>query len=854
MRVPASTYRLQLSADFRLADALAAVPYLDALGIAALYLSPVTAATPGSRHGYDVCDPTRVNPELGSEEDLAALSAALRQRGMGILLDIVPNHMAASTHNPWWRDVLAAGPASSAADLFDIAWHPVGAGGRPQVLLPVLGERYGEALARGDIRVDREEIAYFERRYPVAGDTRDGLEAARSDREALHRLLERQHYRLADWRVASERINYRRFFDVSDLVALRSQEPSVFQRTHALALRLARAGQVAGLRIDHVDGLWDPRGYLERLQAELGGEVWIVVEKILIGDEALPEEWPVAGTTGYEFGRAVTGLQVDAGGLQALDDLYHRFTGKPERFADLLARQKLRMLRDLFAGEIERRSAELFELSDRDRSARDLSRRQLADALAEVTASLPVYRLYGRAGAARPADRALLDQAMAEVAARRPDLDGAVLAWVRRVLALDLGDAADEPSLARAWVELVMRWQQLSGPVMAKGLEDTALYQYNRLLSLNMVGGEPDPPRRHLSAGEFHRRAAAQLARWSGGLNATTTHDSKRSEDVRSRLHVLAEIPDVWLRAVWRWRSLNQPHRWSRGARTVPDPNEELFVYQTLLGAWPLTAGEMDGFAERIRAYLVKATREAKVHTSWLEPDEEHEAAVVAFADALLDQGRAPDFRADMERLAGRVARWGAVNSLAQLVLKLAAPGVADFYQGTELWTLTLVDPDNRRPVDLAARARLLAEVERAASESGLAALLRNWRDGRVKLLVTARGLRARRAEPDLFLRGDYLPLEAGGHAADHLFGFARRREGAWLVCAVPRFPARLAAGFPLGARTWRDTILALPPGAPDRWTDVTTGQLCRAEEGGLRAADLFRWLPVALLRSREPG
>lgn len=850
MRVPTSTYRLQLSAGFRLADALAAVPYLDALGIEALYLSPVTAATPGSRHGYDCCDPTRVNPEIGSEEELAALSAALRERGMGILLDSVPNHMAASTHNPWWRDVLARGSASLHADLFDIEWRAVGAGGRPQVLLPVLGGRYGEVLNRGEIRIDGDEIAYVDRRYPIAGDTRDGLEPARADVDALDRLLDRQHYRLADWRVASERINYRRFFDVAELVALHSQERSVFERTHELTLRLAKSGVVTGLRIDHVDGLWDPLGYLERLQAELGGDFWLVVEKILIGDEALPAEWPVAGTTGYEFGRAVTGVQVDAGGLQALDDLYHRFTGRPERFADLLSRQKLRMLRDLFAGEIGRRGEELCQLADCDRAGRDLSHRQLVEALAEVTAALPVYRLYARASGARPADRALLDEALAEVAARRPDLDPAVLAWLRRVLALDLAGA--EPALGGRGADLVMRWQQLSGPVMAKGLEDTALYQYNRLLSLNMVGGEPDPPRRHLTAGEFHRRAAAQLARWWGGLNATTTHDSKRSEDVRSRLHVLAEIPEVWLRAVWRWHALNQPHCTSRGGHTVPDPNEELFVYQTLLGAWPLAAADMESFGDRIREYLVKAAREAKVHTSWLEPDEEHEAALVEFATALLDPARAPHFHADMQRLAGLVARWGAVNSLAQLTLKLAAPGVADFYQGTELWTLTLVDPDNRRPVDLAARARLLAELEGAVTGGpALAALVRSWHDGRLKLLVTWRGLRARRAEPDLFLRGEYLPLEASGHLAGHLVAFARRQGDAWLVCAVPRFPARLAAGFPLGARTWRDTTLALPPGAPGEWTDLATGSIARAAGGALRAADLFRALPVALLRSR---
>jgi (1->4)-alpha-D-glucan 1-alpha-D-glucosylmutase len=326
------------------------------------------------------------------------------------------------------------------------------------------------------------------------------------------------------------------------------------------------------------------------------------------------------------------------------------------------------------------------------------------------------------------------------------------------------------------------------------------------------------------------------------------THDSKRSEDVRSRLHVLAEIPDVWRRAVWRWRTLNQAHRQRRGDREVPGPNEELFVYQTLLGAWPLTADEMGGFGERIRDYLIKAAREAKVHSSWIEPDEAHEAALIDFAAALLDEARAPGFHADMRKLAARVARWGAVNSLAQLVLKLAAPGVADFYQGTELWTLTLVDPDNRRPVDLAGRARMLAELEGAEPS----ALVRAWHDGRLKMLVTWRGLRARRAEPELFLRGAYQALEARGHAADHLVAFARRRGDAHLVCAVPRFPARLAAGFPLGARTWRDTVVALPAGEwPDAWTDVFTGAAVQSVDGALPAGDLFRALPVALLRSR---
>ncbi|HKE16608.1 MAG TPA: malto-oligosyltrehalose synthase [Kofleriaceae bacterium] len=927
IRGPASsTYRLQLGAAMRLPDAIAAVPYLDSLGVGALYLSPITAAAPGSGHGYDVCDPTIVSPELGSEDDLRALSAALSARGMGLLIDIVPNHMAASTANRWWRNVLADGPDSPDAPVFDIDWRPTGATGRGQVLLPVLGGAYGDVLARGEIRLviddDAPAVAYHDRRFPLAvhswpplldgwaarlsraGDAagaahlaairRDiraaetapgpirfiepgaaarlrrrvgelaagragareqlaaALEAER-DPDRLHALLEEQAYRLADWRIASERINYRRFFDVADLVGVRVGDEEVFARTHELIVRLAADRLVSGLRIDHIDGLWDPEAYLGRLQAAVGGDMWIVVEKILAGDEELPRDWPVAGTTGYELGRATASALLDPAGLAALDRLYHRFAGKPERFADLLFRQKLRVLDELFAGEIGQRGAELFRLADLDRVARDLSHRQIARALAAVTAAFSAYRTYARERRHRPEDRARIEEAVAEAARRRPEIDAGALALVRRVLLFEDGAPGGEAPWARdrAWLDFVLRWQQLTGPLMAKGQEDTALYQYNRLLSLNMVGGEPDPPRENLGPAGFHRHAAAQVERWWGGLTASSTHDSKHSEDVRGRLHVLAEIPDVWQRALWRWHRLNLGHRRQVGARVAPDPNEELFVYQTLLGAWPLDAGEVPRFGERVERYLVKAAREAKVHTSWQRADEEYEAALLEFARAILDPARSAAFLGELGRLVERAALHGAVNSLAQLALKLASPGVPDFYQGTELWTLTLVDPDNREPVDLASRAALLAELdERAARDgAGLCALLcRTWRAGAIKLFVTARGLRARRARPSLFQRGSYAPLEPDGARADHLIAFAREQGGEWLVCAVPRAPATLASGLPLGRRTWRNTSIRLPEGAPPRWRDHLSGETVEAADGALPAAALFRHLPVALL------
>ncbi len=919
-----STYRLQLGAAVRLRDALAAVPYLDALGVGALYLSPITAAAPGSGHGYDVCDPTRVDPQLGTEEDVRALSAELASRGMGLLVDIVPNHMAASTANRWWRNVLADGPDSPDAPVFDIDWRPTGATGRGQVLLPVLGGPYGEVLARGEIVLVVDEdvpaVGYHDRRFPlavhswpplleawaarlgeadaeaaaslaaIAADIRaarsgegpirfvepaaaaelrrrvaevvghaGGREAlvaaleAERDPDRLHGLLEEQAYRLADWRIASERINYRRFFDISDLVGVRVGDPEVFARVHDLILRLAADRVITGLRIDHIDGLWDPGAYLGRLQTATGGDTWIVVEKILAGDEQLPREWPAAGTTGYEFGRAVACAMLDPAGLDALDRLYHRFTGRPERFADLLFRQKLRVLDELFAGEIGQRSAELCRLAELDRVARDLLHRRIGEALATVTAAFSAYRTYARDMHQRPEDRARIEDAVAEAARRQPELDPGALALVRRVLLFEAGASSVEALWARdrAWLEFVLRWQQLTGPLMAKGQEDTALYQYNRLLSLNMVGGEPDPPRENLGAPAFHRHAAAQVDRWWGGLTATSTHDSKRSEDVRGRLHVLADIPDVWQRALWRWHRFNTQHLRPVGDRLAPDPNEELFVYQTVIGLWPLDPSARPRFRERLERYLVKAAREAKVHTSWQRVDEAYEAALLEFAGAILDPARSARFLADLERVVERVAVHGAVNSLAELTLKLASPGVADFYQGTELWTLTMVDPDNRDPVDLADRAQLLAELdERAARDrAALCALLgRNWRTGAIKMFVTACGLRARRAQPALFQRGSYTPLEPSGARARHLLAFARELDGAWLFCAVPRLPASLGSGLPLGRRPWRDTSIALPAGAPARWRDLLSGQTLLVDQGALPAAALFRHLPVAIL------
>jgi len=927
-RVPAATYRLQFGGGFRFAEARELVSYLDALGITDLYASPLLAARTGSPHGYDVTDPARLNPELGGEEGFAALAGELRRHGMGLLLDVVANHMAADPENPWWCDVLRHGRRSPFANYFDIDWEPPRAGLAGKVLLPVLDEPYGRVLEKGELVPEPGEggfwIRYRERRFPLSPDSSaevmtplpgvtvgqpgqpamwelgalaavpreagptgealhrapagvarsartgpevrapvgGGLRSLAGDPDRLDRLLERQHYRLAFWRVANREINYRRFFDVHELVAVRVEEEPVFEATHGRVLKLARAGLVTGLRIDHVDGLRDPYAYLRRLQERLGASegdrpFYIVVEKILCGDEELRPEWPVCGTTGYDFLNAVNGLFVDPAGVEALDGLYRRVTGRGADFASVVHEKKRRVVAELFRADLQRLVRHLGRLAEGDRHGRDLTLEELEQALVEVTVHLPVYRTYVRDYVVGTRDRGYLERAVGEARRAKPALERA-LVFLGRVLLLRFPSYLG-PEGRRMWLDFVMRWQQFTGPVMAKGFEDTALYTYNRLVSLNEVGG--DPARAGLSVAEFHRRNEARLRHWPHTLNSTSTHDTKRGEDVRARIAVLSEIPGLWAARVERWMRLNAPAKRVVRGRPVPDADIEFLLYQTLVGAWPLREEEVPEFRERLRAYMLKAAREARVHTGWLEPDEEYEGALLAFVDRILEPGPENRFLEDFLEFQPFVAYYGALNSLAQVLLKIAAPGVPDFYRGTELWDFSLVDPDNRRPVDFGLRAARLAELqERTGDPRGLAGeLLAGWRDGRVKLYLTWRALRFRRAHRRLFAGGDYLPLGAAGPGRDHLCAFARRLEGTWAVVAAPRLCVRLAGGEagpesmppavpPLGEAAWGETTLLLPSGAPEHWRNVLTGEQAVARHGTLPLADVFRCFPVALL------
>jgi len=749
MRLPASCYRLQLSPAFTFDDARRVAPYLRDLGVGDVYLSPIMAARPGSEHGYDVCDPSRVSPDLGGAGALEQLAAELRRLDMGLLVDVVPNHMAADQRNPWWWDVLLHGREARWAHAFDIEWDAPGADGR--LVLPLLGCSRADAVAGGDLRLVQEDgearIAYYDGRYPVAPGTAGG------DVEAV---LEGQHYRLEDWRTGVP--NYRRFFDIGDLPAVAVEHEDVFAATHAEIVRLVREGIVTGLRIDHVDGLLDPAGYLERLRDATAG-AYVVVEKILSRDESLPPEWATAGTTGYDFLALAGGVFVDPQGVARLHAAHRRLTGMPDRFEEVAAEGKRAALEAMLAPDLARvvRAAP----GGVDRAA-----------VGDLTVELDVYRTYVRDGEASAADAGRLRAAGERAGGRAPGLAAAI---------------AHPTAELRPFVG---RWQQLTGPAAAKGVEDTALYVDAAFLARNEPGCAPDWP--FTDAAELHARLAQRAA--GHPLNATSTHDTKRSEDVRMRITAVSELAPEWEEAVARWQERNAPLR--RRPDTAPDANEEWLLYQTLVGAWPIDI-------ERVRQFVLKALREAKVHTSWEAPDEAYEADVNAFAEAILGS---PGFTDDLAAFAGRCAAIGARNSLGLLVLKLAAPGVPDIYWGNEDWDLSLVDPDNRRPVDFAGRA------ERGGGDSE-------------KVAVTRAGLGLRRSDPELFAHGAYVPAETAGRHADRVVAFARVHEGRWALAAVSRLTERLDG--------WADTRVVLPDGAP---------------VAEMSAAQLFAGLPAVLL------
>jgi (1->4)-alpha-D-glucan 1-alpha-D-glucosylmutase len=932
-RIPAATYRLQLNRTFRFNDVLKLVPYFKQLGISDLYLSPILKARTGSLHGYDVVDPCRLNPELGTEEDFENLAQHLKQQGIGLLLDIVPNHMAAGAENPWWMDFLENGATSPYADFFDTAPGE-------KVVLPILGSPYPQAVRDSSIALSldnygfcircsdtrlpleikscrlvlshslrlleqkfggdssevkalhkimqslqdppspveqcegkaspqyrkrqalkKEILHLLEASQSIANIVREGVAFFNSDegKPRLYELLGEQTYRLAFWRTGLREINYRRFFDVSDLVGVRVENPAVFRKTHALVMELVGAGSVTGLRVDHIDGLAQPAQYLARLQRWSASEaatpsktpsLYVVVEKILSADEELPGNWHACGTTGYDFLNQVNALFIDRNGVNHLDEIYRRCTGTEPEFNHIVYEKKRQVIEALFSAEMKQLGSLLYQIARKDEPEAQLSDIELTEALTTVTASLPVYRTYIRASPVARRDRQYLEASLKQAQEYHSGLSRSALSFLEKLLFLRF-----PPNLpierVNAWLEFIRHWQQLTGSVMAKGFEDTTLYCFNRLISSNEVGGNPASA--GLSIEEFHNWNQRRQKSWPHTMNTTATHDTKRGEDTRARINVLSEIPEEWETRLARWREQN----WSKKKRVegmrVPEPNMELFLYQTLLGAWPFFQEELSAFRERLRDYLVKAAREAKTFTSWLEPNQSYEEALLQFAREILTDEPENDFLKDLQNFQEKIAFFGSLNSLGQLLIKITAPGIPDLYQGTELWDLSLVDPDNRRPVDFQKREKYLNELmqgEVPGTSHLLTELLEHWKDGRVKLYLTQKAMRFRSENTAIFQNGEYLPVPASQDRREHICAFCRCYKKEWTLTVVPRLTTRLVPvnKFPLGP-VWGESQLLLPQNAPRNWQNVLTGEEIDAQEGkGLAVSEVLRTCPVALM------
>jgi (1->4)-alpha-D-glucan 1-alpha-D-glucosylmutase len=964
MRIPTATYRIQFNRVFKFADAQAIVPYLQELGISDCYASPVLKTPADSDNGYDVCDHSQLNPVLGNEDDFAAFTSTLGKHGLGLVLDIVPNHMGIGQTNAWWTDVLENGPSSSYAYYFDIDWHPVNPQLENKVLLPILEDQYGHVLEDGKLRLAYEDgaffIYYYETKLPLTPRTYSSILEHRLDRLAeslgkdneslqelksiltaisylpgrtesdpeklqernrekeiikrriaalvqasppvsdaidaalrefngtvgeprsfdlLDRLIEAQSYRLAFWRVAGEEINYRRFFDINELAAIRMELPEVFQATHQLILRFLAEGKVTGLRVDHPDGLWDPAVYFRQLQQSYASQkpksldntvlnpnrvqppwpLYVVAEKILSKGESLPEDWAVYGTTGYDFLNNLNGVFVELANHDAIDKIYRDFIGRKIDFRNLInSTKKMTMLISL-ASEVNSLSHQLDRISERNRHYRDFTLNSLTFAIREVIACLSVYRTYNNAttGAVSERDQKYITAAVEEAKKRNPRTARALFDFIRDTLLLrNLHNfRAEDRSQV---IDFVMELQQLTGPVMAKAVEDTAFYAYNRLTSLNEVGG--DPEQFGLSLEAFHRQNADRQRHWPHSMLATSTHDTKRSEDVRARINVLSEIPTEWGAALERWSGLNADRKSEVDGELAPDHNDEYLFYQTLVGAWPLescTAEEFANFRERISAYMLKAVKEAKVHTSWVNPNEAYNHAVSKFVEQVLIADAENRFLSDFSYFHRGVAYPAMLNSLAQTLLKIASPGVPDFYQGTELWDFSLVDPDNRRPVDFGRRMTLLEELKQREKEGRAALvqdLLARWVDGKIKLYVTYKGLSFRQSHKSLFEEGGYLPIDASDRARDHICAFVRQKDGAMALVVAPRLITKLlrAERPPIGEETWGSSALVLPDDAPDSWINILTGEELEVvparQKKLLPLAKVFGSFPLALL------
>jgi (1->4)-alpha-D-glucan 1-alpha-D-glucosylmutase len=991
MRIPTATYRLQFNKEFTFAHATAIVPYLASLGISHCYASPILQARLGSMHGYDIIDHRKLNVEVGTRDEFNQLVDTLRAHNMGLIVDFVPNHMGIGKNNPWWMDVLENGPASQYADYFDIDWEPVRKELYGKVLIPVLGNQYGDVLNNGELNlsfdVEKGTLAlnYYEHSFPVnpvsyaqvlglrldelreqLGDDnfdmleylsiltalerlpdhiqpvgyaqrvrerkvqtkrlamlcvrnpqvaefiRENLKLFKVEKgdektvQQLHALVEAQAYRLAYWRVASDEINYRRFFDVNDLAAIRTEDIRVFNDIHWLMLELLEEGRLDGIRIDHPDGLFDPAAYFKRLQTAAarrlklpfqpekvktvddGGAslpAYVLVEKILAPFEMIEPGWMVQGTTGYDFLDSVNNLLVAEENEERFNQLYREFTGISDSYEVQKARCKNLILRTVLASELNMLAHRLDRIAESNLFYRDYTLSSLRRALREVIVQFPVYRTYANFNEVEKTVLQYVDWSIA-LAKRYNDTAPAVFDFIRDVLTMELPEHPGEVAashgepLWQAVATFAMKFQQFTGPVTAKSVEDTLFYRYNRLVCLNEVGGEPR--RFGTSASAFHRQNSLRQERTPYGMLATSTHDTKRSEDVRARLAVLSEMPDFWRAKVDQWASMNESHRTAVNEEPAPDRNDEYLIFQTIVGAMPAVLPDADAtshFAQRIKEYMVKAMREAKLHTSWVEQNQEYEQAVANYLDKILSPDDNNVFLADIKNFVGWLKNFGYANSMVQTLLKLTSPGVPDIYQGNEVWDFSLVDPDNRRPIDFKSRAKILSGLENWVQDllpndpGDRADSLQNFisaiDDGQLKLLVTAIGLHTRRTMPRLFDAGSYVPLTVTGEKATHVAAFARIHEHSVAIVAVP-LKIRTLCGVPnpqdhlvnesspfeclsAGDKTWGSTWIQLPEFIKIDWgQNAFTARRVSFEKQQIAVGKLFADFPVALLLTQN--
>lgn len=853
MHNPIATYRIQFHKGFTFENFKAILPYLQKLGAGTIYASPIIEATPGSMHGYDGVNPHRINPEIGTEEELKSISKTLRDYKIGWLQDIAPNHMAYHPNNAWLMDVLEKGKDSPYAGFFDISWSARVSKGR--LMVPFLGSPLEECINKDEIKLAYEKekfvLKYYDTAYPVDQKSvsdicspdetiEASIERINSNKDLLLRVAESQHYILCHWKETDRQINYRRFFTVNSLICLNIHEQETFEEYHEFILSLLKEGVFQGLRIDHIDGLFNPTTYLNEIREAAGADCYIVVEKILEQGESLPKQWPIQGNTGYDFLSMVNNLFTRAESSYDFTEFYEKLIEDKRSVHEQTAEKKAYILYNHMQGELEN----LYQLFKELKLAEEanLEAGQIKQAIGEMLIHCPVYRYYGNSLPLEEEEAAAIKKILDFVSKNKEELTPAIK--ILESILLIKPNENNEDFNKRA-LRFYQRCMQFSGPLMAKGVEDTLMYTYNRFIGHNEVGDSPE--NFGLSCGDFHHAMKERQQRWPFSLNATATHDTKRGEDVRARLNALTDIKKEWFTAVEEWYKLNSRIQ-EKGA---PDINDEYFIYQSLIGAYPMPGDDENDFKDRFTAYLIKALREAKRNTNWTEPNEPYEEATKEFVNKLLD--KQSDFWKSFQQLHSKVAGYGIIYSLAQTILKFTCPGIPDIYQGCELWDLSFVDPDNRRPVNYEQRQQCLETIitQNRPKEETLQELWENRFNATIKLWLVHTLLQERRQQQELFSQGEYIPLDVTGEYGKNILSFARRHNNSWYIIIVPLHLASLCKdqGKDAGLPDWKDTSVILPGDAPAAWEHIFFNKTISGERE-IRVKDIFQIIPMGVLKA----